>query len=323
MRNEQNDKDYIAWYILGLFDFGLPISNLSERQLKELWERILDAFRKNIPKKDFFIKGKIKRIKMPHFEESFKLATIKPYESYVDIRRSPLIGFYNRRLIVRLTIDQEEFFELREVRDDILRDLKFVFEELKGTKVSAVDPYGIGEKEWEVKDVFTFPLLIIRNGANLIQEEFKAARKNNVDPIFSIPTTALTYKLPERGKWFSLFSFKEHYIRVSVRSVMVFCDGWIPWEFKQTLINAIYQGGLNEQMRRMRKVKQPLTRQRMRAIDDEILMNLIEIMKEMVQMYIDSARIAEKQRFISFFIAALSFLISLIALLISLLSFLG
>lgn len=316
----KKEKDYVAWYILALFDFGLPISNLSSRQLDELWIKILESFKKIIPQPDFFIKGTIKEIEMPSFDESFKLATVEPYSSYVDIIRSPLIGFYNQRLIIRLTLDFEEFFEIKEHRDDILRDLKFVFEDLKGVKVSAEDPEGVGEKPWEIKDIFYYPLIIVKNGAEIIKEEYIAARFNNVDPIFSIPSTALTYTLPERGKWFSLFSFKEHYIRVSVRSVMVFCDGWIPHEFKQTLINAIYQGGIYEQMRRLRNVSKPLTRQRMRAIDDDILLKLAVVIKDMVKTNIDSARIAEKQRFISFFIASLSFLISVIAFVISILT---
>ncbi len=316
----KKEKDYVAWYILALFDFGLPISNLSSRQLEELWVKILESFKKMIPHPDFFLKGDIKEIDTPSFEDSFKLATVDPYTSYVDIIRSPLIGFYNQRLIIRLTLGFEEFFEIKEHRDDILRDLKFVFEDLKGVKVTAEDPGGVGEKAWEIKDIFYYPLIIVKNGADIIKEEYASARLNNVDPIFSIPSTALTYTLPERGKWFSLFSFKEHFIRVSVRSVMVFCDGWIPHEFKQTLINAIYQGGIYEQMRRLRIASKPVTRQRMRAIDDDILMKLADVIKDMVKTNIDSARIAEKQRFIGFFIASLSFLISVIAFVISILT---
>ncbi|MGC9780914.1 MAG: hypothetical protein HZR80_16850 [Candidatus Heimdallarchaeota archaeon] len=314
---KEKETDYVAWYILALFDFGVPISNLSQRQLNELWRKIIEAFKKNLPKKDFFVKGDIKEIDMPHVEESFMLAEITNYKSYIDIRRSPLIGFYNQRLIIRLTIGLEEFFKLRYHREDILRDLKFVFEDLKGIKLSAEDPEGIGEKPWEINDVFYYPLIIIGNGAKMIKEEYLASKVNSIDPIFSIPTTSLTYTLPERGKWFNLFSFKEHFIRLSVRSVMVFSDGWIPLEFKQTLINAIYQGGIYEQMRRMRNVKKSITRQRMRAIDDDILMNLAEIIREMVKANIDAARIAEKQRFISFFIASLSFLISILAIVLS------
>ncbi|MBK5114838.1 MAG: hypothetical protein KGD59_11615 [Candidatus Heimdallarchaeota archaeon] len=317
---KRKESDYVAWYILALFDYGMPVSNLSQRQLNELWAKILEAFKKYMPKEDFFVKGKIKEIDMPHLEESFKLAEIESYDSYIDLRRSPLIGFYNRRLIIRLTIGIEDFFELKAHRDDILRDLKFVFEDLKGTKVSVEDAEGIGEKPWEINEIFYYPLIIVRNGVKMIKEEIKASKKLSVDPIFSIPSTTLTYTLPERGQWFSLFSFKEHYIRLSVRSVMVFCDGWIPLEFKQTLINAIYTGGIHEQMRRMRNVQKPLTRQRMRAIDDDILMNLAEIIRDMVKTNIDSARIAEKQRFIGFFIASLSFLISVMAFIISLIS---
>jgi len=313
----KKNEDYVAWYILALFDFGEPISNLSERQLNELWTKINKAIIKQMPKKEFFLKGEIKEIDMPHLEESFKLAKIEPYDSYINIIRSPLIGFYNQRLIIRLTIAQEDFFELREHRDDILRDLKYVFEELKGVKLTATDPSGIGEKPWEVKNVYSYPLIIIRNGAKFIKEEYKAAKANSVDPIFSIPTTSLTYTLPERGKWFSLFSFKEHYIRLSVRSVIVYCDGWIPQEFKQTLINAIYQGGIHEQMKRIQEIDEPISKQRLRAIDDVILLNLAAVIKDMVKTNIDAARIAEKQRFISFFIASLSFLISAMAFIIS------
>ncbi|MHA1558046.1 MAG: hypothetical protein ACTSPM_14085, partial [Candidatus Heimdallarchaeota archaeon] len=60
--------------------------------------------------------------------------------------------------------------------------------------------------------------------------------------------------------------------------------------------------------------------QRMRAIDDDILLKLADVIKDMVKTNIDSARIAEKQRFISFFIASLSFLISVIAFVISILT---
>ncbi|MBN1328410.1 MAG: hypothetical protein JXA54_02945 [Candidatus Heimdallarchaeota archaeon] len=314
------DENYVAWYILALFDFGLPISNLSERQLLELWEQIIRSFEKFFPDKEFFLKGSIKEIDMPHLEESFKLAEINPYESYINLKRSPLIGFYNRRLIIRLTIGNEDFFNLRAHRDDILRDLKFVFEDLKGFKVTALDPEGIGEKPWEVKDIFYYPLIIIRDGAKMIQDEYKASKMHSVDPIFSIPTTSLTYTLPERGKWFNLFSFREHFVRVSVRSVMVFCDGWIPLEFKQTLINAIYQGGIYEQMLRIRDSEKPISRQRMRSIDDSILMNLAETIRDMIKTHIEAARIAEKQRFISFFIATLSFLISITAMLITIIN---
>ena len=316
----KTNEDYVAWYILALFDFGVPISNLSERQMEELWSKIKDAFEKQMPKKEFFVKGEINEIDMPHLEESFKLAKIENYESYINIIRSPLIGFYNQRLIIRLTIAKEDFFELREHRDDILRDLKYVFEDLKGVKLTALDPDGIGEKPWVVQNIFSYPLIIIRNGAKLIKEEYKAAKENSVDPIFSIPTTSLTYTLPERGKWFSLFSFKEHYIRLSVRSVMVYCDGWIPQEFKQTLINAIYQGGIHEQMESIQEVTGPISKQRMRAIDDNILLNLAAVIRDMVKTNIDAARIAEKQRFISFFIASLSFLISAMAFIISMIT---
>ena len=320
---KKKEESYVAWYILALFDFGLPVSNLSSRQLEELWEKILEAFRKTMPHPDFFVKGKIQEIDMPKYDEAFKLAKISPYSSYVDLRRSPLIGFYNQRLIIRLTLGFEEFFEIKEHRDDILRDLKFVFEDMIGEKVSVKDPEGVGEKPWCVQDIVYYPLIIVKNGADLIKEEYAAAKKNSVDPIFSIPSTALTYTLPERGKWFSLFSFKEHFIRVSVRSVMVFCDGWIPQEFKQTLINAIYQGGIYEQMRRLRNISEPQTRQRMRAIDDDILMKLADVIKDMVKTNIDSARIAEKQRFISFFIASLSFLISVVAFILSIITITG
>ena len=317
---KKEETDYVAWYILALFDYGMPVSNLSQRQLNELWTKILKSFKKFIPKKDFFVKGEIKELDMPHLEESFKLAEIESYKSYIDLRRSPLIGFYNSRLIIRLTIGLEEFFEIKIHRDDILRDLKFVFEDLIGTKVSVKDPEGIGEKPWEIKEIFYYPLIIVRNGAKMIREEIKASKELSVDPIFSIPSTSLTYTLPERGKWFNMFSFKEHYIRLSVRSAMVFCDGWIPLEFKQTLINAIYTGGIYEQMLRTRNIQKPLTRQRMRAIDDDILMKLAAHIRDMIKTNIDAARIAEKQRFISFFIASLSFLISVIAFIISLLT---
>jgi hypothetical protein len=320
---KSSNKDYVAWYILALFDFGVPISNLSQGQLNELWELILEAFMKNMPKEDFFVKGEIKEIELSKWEESFKIATIKPYESYIDLIRSPLIGFYNRRLIIRLTISREFFFEIRKIRDDILRDLKYVFEDLKGTTLSVKEPKEIGEKPWVLQDIFFYPLIVVRNGANLIREEHKAAKTSDIDPIFSIPSTSLTYTLPERGKWFNLFSFKEHYIRVSVRSVMIFCDGWIPLEFKQSIINAIFQGGIYEQMRRMRNIAKPITRQRMRAIDDDILIKLADRIREMVQTNIDAARIAEKQRFISFFIASLSFLISVLAFIISMITFFG
>ena len=126
-------------------------------------------------------------------------------------------------------------------------------------------------------------MIIVRNGAKLIKDEYAAAKVNSVDPIFSIPSTSLTYTLPERGKWFNLFSFKEHYIRVSVRSVMIFCDGWIPLEFKQSIINAIFQGGIYEQMRRMRNVSKPITRQRMRSIDDDILDEYDDICRDAKQ----------------------------------------
>ena len=316
----RKEPDYVAWYILGLIDYGVPISNLSQRQLDELWDKILQSFKKNIPHKDFFLKGEIQEIEMPRLEESFKLAKIEPFTSYVNILRSPLIGFYNQRLIIRLTLESEDFFKIREHRDDILRDLKFVFEDLKGVKVSAQDPDGIGEKPWEIKDILFYPLIIVKNGARLIKEEYKVAKFESVDPIYSIPITSLTYTLPERGKWFSMFSFKEHYIRLSVRSVMIFCDGWIPLEFKQTLINAIFQGGIYEQKHRLNKIQKPISRQRLRALDDEILLNLADVIKDLVKTNIDSARIAEKQRFISFFIASLSFLISVFAFVISLIT---
>lgn len=316
----KSNENYVAMYILALIDFGVPISNLSYKQLDELWCEILESFKKHIPDKDFFVKGQIKEIDMPRLEESFKLATIEPFESYIDLHRSPLIGFYNRRLIIRLTIGREYFFEIRKIRDDILRDLKFVFEDLKGVKLSAQDSEGVGEKPWELQDIFYYPLIIVRNGAKLIKDEYKAAKVNSVDPIFSIPSTSLTYTLPERGKWFNLFSFKEHYIRVSVRSVMIFCDGWIPLEFKQSIINAIFQGGILEQMRRMRSVSKPITRQRMRSIDDDILMKLADRIRDMVKTNIDAARIAEKQRFISFFISSLSFLVAVIAFILSIIT---
>ena len=156
----RKDDDYVAWYILALFDFGIHISNLSERQMDELWGKIKEAFKKQMPKKEFFIKGEIKEIDMPHLEESFKLAEIQSFKSYINIIRSPLIGFYNQRLIIRLTIAREDFFDLREHRDDILRDLKYVFENLKGVKLTALDPDGIGEKPWEVQNVFSYPLII-------------------------------------------------------------------------------------------------------------------------------------------------------------------
>ena len=171
---KKDNSDYVAWYILALFDYGMPISNLSQRQLNELWSKILETFRKFIPKKDFFVKGKIKELDMPHVEESFKLAEIDSYKSYVDLRRSPLIGFYNRRLIIRLTIGLEDFFELKTHRDDILRDLKFVFEDLKGTKVSVEDPEGIGEKalKWvkEVNDKRAVDLMLKMDAPELIKE---------------------------------------------------------------------------------------------------------------------------------------------------------
>ncbi|NHJ47917.1 MAG: hypothetical protein FK733_09025 [Asgard group archaeon] len=320
---KSSDTDYVAWYILGLFDFGIPISNLSERQLHELWDKILEAFKKNMPKEDFFVKGDITEVDMPQKDESFKIATIKPFESYIELLRSPLIGFYNRRLIIRLTIGREYFFELRKIRDDILRDLKYVFEDLKGTKLSVKKSKEIGEKPWVLQDIIFYPLIIVRNGAKMIKDEYAAAKIKEVDPIYSIPSTSLTYTLPERGKWFNLFSFKEHFIRVSVRSVMIFCDGWIPLEFKQSIINAIFQGGIYEQMQRLRCEDEPVTRQRMRAIDDDILMNLADRIKEMVKTNIDAARIAEKQRFIGFFIASLSFLISVLAFIISMITLFG
>ncbi|MFW9924628.1 MAG: hypothetical protein ACFFDW_15205, partial [Candidatus Thorarchaeota archaeon] len=216
--SSRKEPDYVAWYILALINYGLPVSNLSQRQLNELWKIILENFQKYLPKENFFVNGSITEIDMPHIEESFKLAKIEPYTSYINIIRSPLIGFYNRRLIIRLTLSYEDFFEIREHRDDILRDLKFVFEDLKGAKVSALDSEGIGEKPMEIQEIFFYPLIIVRNGARLIKEEYKNAQQQSIDPIFSIPSTSLTYTLPERGKWFNLFSFKEHYIRLSVRS---------------------------------------------------------------------------------------------------------
>lgn len=311
---ESASDDYVTWYILALFDYGLPISNLSQRQLGELWDKILHSIENQMPHEDFFVKGELEKIDMPYHEESFRLARIKSYSSYVDLRTAPLIGFYNRRLIIKLALGTEEFLEIRTIRDDILRDLKFVFEDLKGIKVSAIDPKQIGEKPWEVKDVFFFPLIIVPDGMDLIKQEYITAKKNDIDLVYSIPSTSLSYTLPERGRWFNLFSFKEHFIRLSVRSVMVFCDGTIPLEFTQTLVNAIYQGGIFEQMRRINELGKPLTRQRMRAIDDDILLNLAETLREMVKTNIEAARIAEKQRFISFLIATLSFIISLCAL---------
>ncbi|MCK5299342.1 MAG: hypothetical protein KAJ76_10570, partial [Candidatus Heimdallarchaeota archaeon] len=97
-------------------------------------------------------------------------------------------------------------------------------------------------------------------------------------------------------------------------------DGWIPLEFKQTLINAIYTGGIYEQMLRTRNTQKPLTRQRMRAIDDDILMKLADHIRDMIKTNIDAARIAEKQRFIGFFIASLSFLISVMAFILSMIT---
>lgn len=315
--------DCVAFYILALIDFGLPISNLTERQQNELWLKILDSFRKHMPHEEFFVKGEIVEIEMPQKGETFKLAKIEHFESYVDFIKAPLIGYYNQRLIIRLTLKREDFFEIREHRDDILRDLKFVFENLTGVKVSVKYKDRLGEKPWKIKDIFYYPLIIVGNGTKLIKEEYRSAEENMVDPIFSIPSTSFTYKLPERGKWFSVFSFKEHFIRISVRSVMVFCDGWLPLEFTQILINAIFQGGIYDQMKRLRNVEKTTTRQRMRSIDDDILLNLAKIIQEQVETYIESARIAEKQRFIAFFIATLSFLISIVAFTFSVISRFG
>jgi hypothetical protein len=313
----KHNEKYVSWYILGLIDYGIPMSNLSQRQLDELWEIIITSFRNKFLEEDFFLKGKISELQMPQMEESFKLAKVEEYDSYMTIFEPPLIGFYDRRIIMRFICDIEEFFTIKKYRDDILRDLKFLFEDLKGASLTADDTSDIGEKDWIINGIYIYPLIIVKNCIELIQEEWAVAKENKIDPIFSIPTTSLTYSVSERGDWFNFFSFKEHYIRLSVRSAIVYCDGTIPSDLKQTLINAIYLGGLYEQMKRLQNGSLPLTRQRMRAIDDDVLLQLASVIRSMIQNYLSSAHIAEKQRFVNFFIAALSFLLSIIAIIVT------
>ena len=151
------------------------------------------------------------------------------------------LGYYHHRVIVNLILDLEDSFRaLREVREELKQFSDNIIDSCIKNKINGLIQYRKVRKEGKVKFFYTYPLIIIEDGA----------KKCETIP-FSEQTDALCCEIVE-PYWRKLFG-KKHIMRITVPSTILYTQGKVGKNLLRDLINAIYLRCLYEKMSRDKK----------------------------------------------------------------------
>ena len=223
----------VEFYILGLLRFdkesvakGIRSVVLSENQLGQVRRFFNDAFKRINPKErdPWHVWNLSKTEIAKELKETLQKSGIKIYNFICEF------GYYHHRIIFKIKFDtcftNQKFEIIRKARDDLHRKVRELLKKIlmnQKIKQDWIFP------EVEISYIYTYPLIIIYNGAKAIE--------NQKDRTFSIATTTFFFEVPEVkwGVWLC-----SHYVRISIPGTIVYASKNIGDSIFWELINGIY-----------------------------------------------------------------------------------
>ena len=227
----------IKMYILGLLKFKNDNIVFNTEELESISQAI-----DNCLQKKGFLMGRSKKI------GGFYVYSLDPKKLPIEMSKSSItkinlaeIGFYHHRVIVNLALDLEDsFYALREIREGLKQFADKIICCCVKKEIDKLIQCEEVREEGEIKFFYTYPLIIVENGA----------RKCETIP-FSEQTNALCFEIVEPC-WHKLFG-RKHIMRISVPSTILYTQGEAGNNLLRDIINAIYLRCLYEKMSRDKK----------------------------------------------------------------------
>lgn len=223
----------VEFYILGLLKFDREEVVFSDEQLNQVCDCFKVKFgnpKKFGPWRVWFLDNKsVKRMFLKDIKSDVKF---KIFECK--------LGYYHHRIILHLAMDVEKIGSLqlvRKIREPLHSNVRILFNKLLPKKIEKDKKPPKGEyPAVKILYVYTYPLIIIHDGRKILEELIK-------DTTFSTPTTTFFLEIPERS---SIVTLRTHFMRISIPSVIVFCDKKLGSSVFWDLTNGIYYSCLYE-----------------------------------------------------------------------------
>lgn len=146
-----------------------------------------------------------------------------------------IIKYIKKLICPERTIKKEKikFPKLREIRKELVELSEDIIDFFVTKEINKLFCSGEVRKEGEIKFVYTYPLIVVENGA----------RKHETIP-FSEQTTTSCFEIAEPSKW--PLPGKRHVMRISIPSTILYTQGELGKGLLRDIINAIYQYCLYE-----------------------------------------------------------------------------
>jgi hypothetical protein len=219
------------------------------------------------------------------------------------------LGYYHHRVIFhihfRLHTEKEKVLTIiRDVRDKLHYSVRT---HLKKALLGKALSGNVSESEAEssklqISYIYTYPFIVIYDGVKLV--------KKPKDRVFSAPTTAFFFEIPE-GKWRGLW-FRSHYARISIFSTMLYASKKVGDSLFWGLVNSIYYAALYpKKLQDLKSApKRAQSGEKLDELDEEILLNLSShiLLRNVVELEIQKIHGG---------IAWLALLVALVSILIS------
>jgi hypothetical protein len=295
----------VEFLVLGLLKFSTEEAVLSENQINEVSNHISQQ-----------IIGKLET------HDPYKVWSLseKWYSSDENLRTllkdaNVKLGYYHHRIILRVTVDikgePQVFKSIREIRDRLHLKARELFNESLPRRINKDKKDSQKYPAVEILYVYTYPLIIIHGGKNILEKQIK-------DELFSIPTSTFFLELPELGGPRLIHT---NYVRISLPSVIVYCEKDISRSILWDLINSVYYSCLYEKkqqdikkyrhgFKRVDIALNKLNEGILRKLNHDLLTNVVEPERRKIQVRIQNTGLG---------IAVASVVIAIIAILTKLL----
>jgi len=156
------------------------------------------------------------------------------------------VGYYHHRIIIIFSIPVKELNLpfLRKMRTDCLTKAR------NNIFIPISNP---SNTSCPIKHIYSYCLILIPQGTKDNELESKRLADSGTDQVYSIRNTTYGLFIPDEKLWRQIVRWlrkpRQHYVRLSVPSAMVFLTGnSINKELEGAVLDAIYYGGLCRQM---------------------------------------------------------------------------
>ena len=240
-RRQGDDKFRFDIYVLGMLYFKDDTKETTILGLKEQ-NMIYTSFANivNLELSDTSRIGTYYKFKLSERDNTESFNKILPAE-YQNVIREIQFGYYHHRAIFKITFHQDaDFTQIRRRRKELHGFVRSKF----------LDPVINNELllDQGLKYIYSYSLILIENGYSAYAQEKADLAGQGYDKMFNVRSTTFGLYLPAKSRLFR--PEKEHYLRISAPSIMVYMNGTdFKKELFENIIDAIYYGGLCHKIR--------------------------------------------------------------------------